>query len=187
MSNKKSFLQHFWQQRKKIGAVKPSSKYLASKMLSPIDFKNAKTIVEFGPGTGVFTRKIVQNMNPNTNLYVFELHKPFFAQLKEEFKNHTNVHIIFDSADKLEQHINSSENQNVDYVISSLPLANFNKSLVKSILETSRKMLKKNGYYIQFQYSLKSKRLLNSFFNDIDVKFTSRNIPPAFVYICKKK
>ena len=53
------FLRQFVQSPRTVGAVLPSSPALARAMLAPIDFASARTIVEFGPGTGAFTREIV--------------------------------------------------------------------------------------------------------------------------------
>ena len=59
MSEKKSFIAHFLKERKMVGAMAPSSKFLAKKMLARIAFDQAKVIVELGPGTGVFTQRII--------------------------------------------------------------------------------------------------------------------------------
>ena len=52
------FLRQFVRSPRTVGAVLPSSAALARAMLAPIDFASARTIVEFGPGTGAFTRAI---------------------------------------------------------------------------------------------------------------------------------
>ena len=41
------------------------------------------------------------------------------------------------------------------------------------------------GVYVQFQYSLKSLYLLKKYFS-VRLRFTLFNIPPAFVYVCRK-
>ena len=87
MSDKRSFIRNFWKERKMVGAMAPSSKYLAKKMLERIDFSTAKVIVELGPGTGVFTRKILQKLSPDGILLVFELNDSFMNMLKKEFKD----------------------------------------------------------------------------------------------------
>ena len=40
-----------------IGAVAPSSRWLARKMIEAIRFNRCKCIVEYGPGTGAFTNE----------------------------------------------------------------------------------------------------------------------------------
>lgn len=155
-------------------------------MLENIDFTKHKSFVELGPGTGVFTRIMLERMQPDAKLLVFELHPPFYNSLLDEFKHDERIIIINDSAAKLNQYLESNNMKQVDFVISSLPMANFNKKLVHNIIDHIYDALKPGGQYIQFQYSLKSKKSIQRKFKKIQIKFTSRNLPPAFVYCAKK-
>ncbi len=49
------FLLEYIKNPSKVGAIAPSSRYLADGMIQSIDFNSAECIVEYGPGTGVFT------------------------------------------------------------------------------------------------------------------------------------
>ena len=79
MSEKKNFRKQFWRDKKMVGAMSPSSKYLMNKMLENIDFTSTNTIIELGPGTGIFTHGIIERMNENATLLVFELNDFFYA------------------------------------------------------------------------------------------------------------
>lgn len=188
MSKKRDhFLKEFFKEHKKIGAVRPSSKSLTKKMLENVDFDLSNTIVEFGPGTGVITRQIVLKMNPKATLYVFELHVPFFDSLKKEFEGLDNVKIINDSAVNVRKYLEEDHKEHADVIISSLPLTNFEQKLTMRILKSAEIALKHEGLYIQFQYTLNARKLLNKIFSSISIQFTAINLPPAFVYTCKKK
>ena len=168
-----------------VGAVSPSSKFLMRKMLTNINFKSAKIIVEFGPGTGVFTREIVSRMEPDCKLIVFELHEEFFKKLTAEFHDNPSVILRNESAENIGSVLKNHDFSHADVVISSLPLANFPGELIDSILKNSVSALSKNGKYIQFQYSLTSRKYLQKYFNSVQINFTARNIPPAFIYTCE--
>lgn len=185
MPDKKSFLKQFWKEKKMVGAMAPSSRFLAKKMLENIDFSQAKVLVELGPGTGVFTDKILEKMAPDAVLLVFELHDAFCIQLQNRISD-KRVHIIHDSAEKIEEYLVKHELGKADVVISSLPLANFPQELRNSILQASHKSLTEVGKYIQFQYSLQSKKHIKKVFNEVSIDFTPLNFPPAFVYTCNK-
>ena len=167
-----------------VGAVSPSSKHLMRKMLTNINFKTATVIVEFGPGTGVFTREIVQRMRPDCMLVVFELHDSFYIKLREEFKHDSRVIIRNESAEHISSVLKELNKNQADAIISSLPLANFPSELIQTILQHCKQVLSQNGKYIQFQYSLTSKKYLQQYFNSVQINFTGRNIPPAFIYTC---
>ncbi|HLW30547.1 MAG TPA: rRNA adenine N-6-methyltransferase family protein [Brumimicrobium sp.] len=188
MSKKNNnFLKEFFKERKTVGAISPSSKSLTKKMLKNVDFKNANVIVEYGPGTGVFTRRIIESMNPDAKLYVFELHEPFFVSLKKEFENDKRVQVINDSAVNVRKYLELDNKKYADVIISSLPLTNFDQKLTMRILKSAEIALKPEGQYIQFQYSLNARKLLIKIFSSISIQFTANNLPPAFVYTCKKK
>lgn len=184
MEKKKYFIKQFFKEKKMVGAVSPSSKFLMRKMLSNINFKTARVIIEFGPGTGVFTREIAQRMNPECKLIIFELHDAFFMKLSEEFKENPSVLLRNESAENIADALNEYTLNGVDVIISSLPLANFPKELIHSILSNSVANLTKDGKFIQFQYSLSAKKHLQEHFNSVQINFTARNLPPAFIYTC---
>ena len=183
--SKKSFLKEFIRENKTVGSLTPSSRFLASKMLESVDYNQIKVIVELGPGTGVFTKKIVKQLPENVFFLVFELNEEFYFQLKNEF-NQPNVIIIHDSADQILKYLKAYNLESADIVISSLPLANFDESLRFSILSKVYETLHDEGKFIQFQYSLQSKKVLNTLFKEVKIGFTAFNIPPAFVYTCFK-
>lgn len=186
MAKKTAFLKQFWQEKKMVGAMSPSSKYLAHKMLRNIDFKKAKVIIELGPGTGVFTKKILEFMQPDAKLLVFELNDTFYEHLKEEIIDDRMI-LIHDSAEFIQKYLNKVGFIHVDYIVSSLPLAVFPNKLKTNIINVSYETLKNQGKYIQFQYSLNSKRLLEDRFDAVHLAFTPLNFPPAFVYTCIKE
>jgi len=187
LNKKNNFLKEFFKERKTVGAIRPSSKSLANKMLKNVDFKNSDVIVEFGPGTGVFTRLIIEEMNAGARLYVFELHEPFYKKLNKEFENDDRVKVIYDSAANLRKYLEEDNKEFADVIISSLPLTNFDQKLTMRILKSAEIALKPKGKYIQFQYSLNARKLLIKIFSSISIQFTANNLPPAFVYTCKKK
>lgn len=75
------FIKEFIKNPKFIGAVAPSSEYLAEKMIEDINFKECNFIIEYGPGTGVFTEKLIARKKENTLLLVIENNKEFCEDL----------------------------------------------------------------------------------------------------------
>ena len=151
-------------------------------MLKNIDFNSSKLLIELGPGTGVFTDLIIEQMAKDAQLYVFEVNKNFYANLVDKI-NDPRVKILNDSAENIDKYINKE----VDVIISSLPLMVFSNELRENVITTSYKSLKKDGIYLQFQYTLQSKKILQKTYDKVDVSFTIKNIPPAFIYSCTKE
>ena len=183
MNTKRNFIKQFLKDKKMVGAVSPSSKFLGKKMLKNIDFSSAKIIVELGPGTGIFTDMIIQRMAPDAKLFIFELNDDFHNALAARISDH-RVKIFHESAESIQSKLNQGEQ--ADVVISSLPLMVFPETLRKNVVSESYISLKKDGVYIQFQYSLQSKKLLEATYERVSLSFTIKNLPPAFVYTCYK-
>ncbi|MGZ5281296.1 MAG: class I SAM-dependent methyltransferase [Bacteroidia bacterium] len=181
----KSFLLEAIRSIKTTGTVWPSSSHLISKMLSPIDFKKADCIVEFGVGNGNITRELLGRMKPGSKLLAFEINDQFYKQQKEELKDLRLV-LINDSAEEIETYLKQLNITKVNHVVSGLPLSILGKAFCESLLTKIHKILPPHGKYIQFQYSLSQYSLIKKHFKKVKIKFTALNIPPAIVYVCTK-
>ena len=78
MISKRSFIKQFFKHRQMVGSIRPSSMFLGEKMLENIDFIRSKSLIELGPGCGVFTDMIIDRMAPDASLLVFELNDEFY-------------------------------------------------------------------------------------------------------------
>jgi phospholipid N-methyltransferase len=181
----KSFIAQFLKKGNKVGAVAPSSRFLAAKMLKNIPFDRCETIVEFGPGTGAFTGYIQEKMKPSARLIIIELNETFCQDLTHKFAC-SNTEVIQGSATDLSSILSDRGIKNADCIISSLPLAIFDEPLREYILSAAHQCLSVGGHFVQFQYSLQSKKAIKRHFNHMNLAFTPLNLPPAFVYNCKK-
>jgi phospholipid N-methyltransferase len=181
--SKKDFFSEFLKQGKNVGSVTPSSKFLVRKMVDPIDFSDVRCIVELGPGTGIITLELLNRMPENAILLAFEINSEFCEKLKKEIED-PRLKVICDSAEKLEEYLKEYNVSKADYVVSSLPFAIIPNTVVKTVLDAVKKVLKKEGAFIQYQYSLNAYKKLKNIFRKVDLNFTPMNIPPAFVFTC---
>lgn len=168
-----------------VGALMPSSKFLAEKMAELSDLKNAKCIVEFGAGTGIITKSILSEMPRDATLFCFEIDKDLIKILNKHIKD-PRLKVINDSAENFYKYISESVFEYADRIISGLPLAILPKDVKNKILKSSEEYLKDNGIFIQFQYSLTNLSDFKKLFPDIVINFELLNIPPAFIYVCRK-
>ena len=179
--DKIKFIKGFLKNWREVGSVIPSSRFLANKMIDPIDFKKAKVIVELGPGLGCFTGKILEMMREDAKLLIFEINADFCQEMS---KNKDSRLIVFNvSALDMAYHLKEIK---TDYVISGIPLSTLSDDSRWLLLKAVKNILSDRGVYIQFQYSLGSYKKLKSIFSKVSLKFTLFNAPPAFVYQCVK-
>ena len=184
MAKQSNFLGEFIKERKIVGAIAPSSKFLMKKMIAPIDFQKADVIVELGPGNGVFTKSILERMKQTSKLFSFELNTPFYEHISSIIDDKRLI-LINDTAEKIDMHLEKHGIGKVDYIVSSLPFTVIPKEVKLTIIDKCVKQLKEDGMFIQFQYSLNAKKLLSSKFSQIKIDFSALNFPPAFVYKCR--
>ena len=182
--NKVGFLMESIKHFGMVGTVIPSSQMSAIKMTRPVDFNRAKIIVELGGGTGVITKEILRRMDKTAKLFVFETN-PNFAKALSNLKDE-RLTVLEESAINAVERLGSLGVKQVDYVISTLPLAIMDEETNEKILEAVSKILKPSGRYVQIQYSLISKNRIKRKFPKLKVDFTLLNFPPAFFYICER-
>lgn len=184
-SDKVKFLYRFIQSPKQIGSVTPSSRFLTKQMLIPVDWSRVRAVAELGPGTGVFTRSIIEQMKQsdhNGQLLLFEQDDNLRRLLLAKFPGVA----CFKEALELAQAMDDFGLTQVDAVISGLPFANFTQDKREQIIHAVKNSLTPDGTFIMFQYSLQMKSLLERMFPNVQLHFVPLNIPPAFVYVCRK-
>lgn len=159
------FIYEYVKNPRNVGAVAPSSDALAKKMVENIDFSNARCIVEYGAGTGVFTKKILKD------------------QLSIE--ENDNFVLINDSVEDVEKYLKIYNVSSVDYIISGLPFASLPKNISDKVLTLTKKLLQDNAKFITFQYTLVKMNFFKQYFDSISYKRVLFNIPPAYVLRCK--
>lgn len=152
--NRKMFLLEYIKNPRKVGAIMPSSKYLAHEMISSIDFEKADCIVEYGPGTGVFTEKILARSNEATKIILIEVNESFYNILKELYGHKRNVIILNDSAENIKEILKKNSIEKVDYIISGLPFASLPEEVSSNILNRTSEVIGEYGQFITFQYTL---------------------------------
>lgn len=162
-------------------------------MLQPINFNRVKVIVEYGSGTGAFTRQVVERINPEKTLFFgFELNEHMNRIINQ---NIPGVQIFQDSAAEIRSYLKKFGVKHADAVISGLPWAVFSDELQDDILYETVAGLKKGGVFTTFAYlhglllpsGIRFRRKLEQYFSEVRTSpVVWSNIPPALVYWCRK-
>ncbi|NEY73856.1 rRNA adenine N-6-methyltransferase family protein [Bacillus mesophilus] len=181
-----SFIFQYIFRPRTVGAITPSSQYLARLMVKQIDFKHARYIVEYGPGTGVFTKQLLKRRRKETVIIIIESNETFYQHLIESYQDEPNLHVLNASAEDIEGILKQLSIPYVDFFVSGLPFASLPRQVSHNILIKTASLLSPRGKFITFQYSRINKSLFNDYFKTIEVIRELRNIPPAYVYSCSK-
>jgi len=171
------------QNPEKIGSITPSSTFLTGRMLGHLPWNNIETIVELGAGTGVFTDYIAENKKASCHVLVVEED----SDMREVLHLRYPEFYCGAKAEKLDWLLQRYVLPQADCIVSGLPFAIFPEMLRSTIIEAVDRCLKPGGIFVAFQYSLNMRKALKKKFSEVQIEFVPFNLPPAFVYHCKKK
>lgn len=186
MAVSRRFFTQYMRNIRTVGAVAPSSHYLAQKMIEPIDFSTAKLIVQFGPGTGSFTDALLKERRENMSLVLIEFNTAFYETLLHKYGQEKGVYIYNGTAEDVDGILRQfGLAAKVDYIVSGLPFASLPVKQSQAILQRAQAVLRPEGKFITFQYTLLKKGFLAAYFDEITVTREWRNVPPAYVLACR--
>ncbi len=178
-----------------VGAISPSSKYLANAMLDPLPLERTRIAVELGAGTGAITSALLDRLPLSATLLVFEINGRFFDCLRRTISD-PRVILINSSVEYLDSELHRRGIQHVDVVVSSLGLAFMPDRQRHALFERLSPFLQSRSVFTQYQYihglqfregrvgRFNLRPLLNQYFVSVQSKIEWRNLPPAFVFTC---
>lgn len=159
-------------------------------MLEWVDWSTVNNVVEFGPGTGVFTEGIVDRLKEDAKFFAIE-RSPELAAITR--KRCPSVTVYEDSVVNVVSLCEREAMDKIDVVICGLPWASFSESLQSEILDAMLEMLPEEGQFATFAYwqgvvlpaGRRFSRRLRRTFSRVERSHTVwKNLPPAFVYRC---
>lgn len=174
------------------GAICPSSAYLARQMVNGMGVENARVVVELGPGTGAITGAILKEMVEDALFFAVELNESVLPVFRKRFPSQKVYH---DSASNLPRILSSLNLAHADVILSGLPWASFPEHLQDELLGAICQALPDGGRFATFAYlqgtvlpaGIRFRHKLKDFFRLVETsEVVWRNIPPAFVYRCRK-
>jgi phosphatidylethanolamine/phosphatidyl-N-methylethanolamine N-methyltransferase len=186
------FLGEFFRRPLNVGALAPSSAQLAVTMLKPIDFDRMGAIAELGAGTGSFTKHILRRKRNQTKFVALETNPTFCEYLIRRWGSSWFVNR---SAEELRETLNARKIAHVGAVVSGLPWASLRHDLQVNILRQVLLSLAPGGVFVTFAYlqglmlpgGIRFRRLLREQFASVErTGVVWSNLPPAFVYVCRK-
>ena len=163
-----------------IGAVAPSSRFLARAMATQVDLRRAEPVIELGGGTGSVTKALLEAGLPVDRLIVVERDVRLYKMLRRRFPQ---LRIVLGDARHLVELLRPLGIDVVSAVVSSLPLISMSKTMRRQIINQSFALLGEAGRFIQYTYSLSSPLAGREF--GLRGRVAARvwlNFPPASVW-----
>jgi phospholipid N-methyltransferase len=175
------FLKGFIKHPVMVGSIIPSSKVLIDKMLAPVDWANCKLFVEYGPGVGTFTERVLEKMAPDAVLLTIDTNPDFTSYLGAKIRDSRLRAVTGSAADVCEIMANFGFDE-ADYILSGLPFSTLPAGVGPKIAEQTAEALRPGGAFLVYQFSPKVRQFIAPYFGRIDKGFEWFNIPPATLF-----
>jgi phospholipid N-methyltransferase len=182
-------------------AVAPSSRYLAQAMVEPLPLHQARVAVELGAGTGVMTRELLAQLPRDATLIAFEVQPRFQKFLRQRFTDPRLV-LVERSAETIGEELRRRGVTRVDAAVSSLGITYMSFKKRHAILGGLTPLFAEHSVFTQYHYvhgllpwyqvedgrlrRFDAVDLLRQYFRTIERRFVWLNVPPAFVFACRR-
>lgn len=147
------FIQELFTQPGSVGAICPSSRYLARYMARQVPVDDDGLVIELGAGTGAITQALLDRGVAPGDLLLVEYSRPFVQRLRQRF---AGLDVIHGNAAELCQLV--PRGRKIRAIVSSLPLCSLPEHLTRAILQQWQTLLSEDGVAIQFSYHLRKPR-----------------------------
>ncbi len=178
--NRFEYFIHFLKD-KNVASVTPTSSFGIRRVCRKIDFSKRNVIVEYGPGTGAFTRYLLKNMSPDSKLILIETNRHFVSILKTIAD--PRLYVFNDSAENIKSILKECGEQSADYILSGIPFSLLSEEVKTQILRNTRDVLSEEGTFLVYQCLNHISKYLKQYFNYVNFEIELRNLPPLFIFV----
>ncbi len=175
-----------------VGALCASSRPMGFTMTDAVGIEEAGSIVEIGPGDGVFTQVITERKNTDATFMTVEINPEFCELLKVRFPD---VKVKNGCASTLGKMLAEENMEPPQVVISALPWSVFPDELQDKLFGGVVDAMAPGGAFSTIAYisglwlpaARKFRKKLDKTFARVEVSRVQwRNLPPAVTYRCWK-
>ncbi len=164
-----------------VGSIIPSSSRTIRKMLAPVDWKNTKLFVEYGPGIGTFCQPVLDRLKPDARLIVIDLNPDFIDYLTKSIHDSRFIAVHGSAAD-VNEIIAEFGFEHADYVLSGLPFSTLPNNLGPVIAKATARAIRPGGAFLVYQFRARARDFMEPHFAKIDNGFEAWNILPCFLF-----
>jgi len=177
---------HAWMKKpRQVATIFPSSPALTHCIADRNCIRNAKCIVELGPGTGDTTAALLQHASPDSQVLAIELESEFIPALQSIADPRLAVQ-LGDAMD-LEQFVNQHRFAAPDVIVSGIPFSAVPPATAHAIMANIARALPDNGVLIAYQLRSHVEQYARPFFDLQQVQTVWMNLPPLRVYQWTKR
>jgi phosphatidylethanolamine/phosphatidyl-N-methylethanolamine N-methyltransferase len=174
------------------GAVAPTCRRLVDHLTEGLERQAAGLVVELGAGSGSVTRAIDGKVGSQATVVAVELNAVLWRRLVALFPD---CLVLNASAEHLPELLRDLDLPQADVILSELPWTSFDRAMRARIVDAVSRSLREGGRFAttvywpaaRFPAGRHFRRLLEGAFSEVRKSpIVWTNIPPGFVYECRK-
>ncbi|TCT01276.1 hypothetical protein B1808_01150 [Pseudofulvimonas gallinarii] len=173
-----------------IAAISPSSRFLARRIIEALP-AGTRRVIELGPGTGAFTRAMLEHGIAGNDLLALEYNPELQSYLREQLPS---IRVVLGDARDLPGNPEVRrflDEGAVHAIVSGLGLLAMDRETQQAILAGAFELMGEDGAFVQFTYGPKVP-VHPDVMAELGLQgersgFTLRNLPPASVYVLRKR
>ena len=181
----KTHLRAYLEDPKGVAALMPTSRASVARIVSRVPAREARLIVEFGPGSGVMTRAILARLPPGARLLAIEANAALAARLPGEIDD-SRLTVVHDTAARVGPILAAAGLGAADCVVSGIPFFWLGPEAAREIVTETHAALGDRGSFVTYQmFYLPRRRLrvhLERRFRQVRTELDLRNLPPQRIY-----
>lgn len=179
------FLRGFFENPLQVASCIPSSSYLQRKLSSLSCLRNAKTVIELGPGTGETTKALLQAMSDQSKLLCVEVVEEFAASLQQIADPRLIVEI--GSALNLKSILKRNYFASADVIVSGIPFSVLSPAEGRTLMESIYQQLAPGGAFVTYQFRSSVCDLATEYFGPPEKRsIVLWNLPPLEIFVWEK-
>ncbi len=187
--NAGAHLRAFLKDPRGVAALLPTSAPVVECIASKVKPQEADLIIEYGPGSGVLTRRLLEALAPHGRLLAIERNSELAARLETTLDDPRLV-VARDSAQNLPEILGRLALPPADYVLSGIPFFWLAPETALEIVEKTHSSLRSGGSFVTYQVFYQRRHHLRvhleRWFPTLRSELALRNLPPYRICVAIK-
>jgi phosphatidylethanolamine/phosphatidyl-N-methylethanolamine N-methyltransferase len=175
------FFRGFIRHPARVGSIVPSSHRLEQRLVRSARIREARTVVEFGPGTGGTTAAFLQAMSPTAQLLAIELDRDFYQHLCNAITD-ARFNLELGSAEHLADFLSARRMPAPDAIISGIPFSTMPPEVSDRVAAAIAKVLRPGGRFVAYQVRAHVADFVSPYLGPPDKRWEVVNVPPVRVF-----
>ena len=176
-----AFLCGFVRNPAQVGSIVPSSRQLEQRLVRSARIRDARTVVELGPGTGGTTAAFLRAMTPTAQLLAVELDSDFHQRLNASIFD-PRFNLALGSAERLAEFLSACWLPPPDAIISGIPFSTMPPEVSSQVAATVARVLKPGGRFVAYQVRGHVSNFMTPHLGPPHKSWEVINLPPVRVF-----